>query len=287
MVGAQAERQLLPARRRCRGSFSRARASRPRARSLAALVLGVAAALLACGRVSGHHAYALPGGRRGVFLGVLGAGLGLAPAAGLGGRVAAEGTVPPWRKEIPETLQILRGLQSKWPELDEAGLSGAGKVRRVLDYTLVQNITVSVGKGEPLGAKLRNRRVTAVTRPELGWKEKDQVTAVNGVPVASQVATDALIKQAAEAGKPVTLFVARNKQSPIDGIEEDLVEAYIALDGRDLPDLDEVISRLNAARAMAFGASTSPGYSGALLDELKIEIDALVPEFEKIVKAIA
>jgi len=248
--------------------------------------VGTVAALLSYGRGSCQFAYALPGGRRGALLGALGLGLSLVPAAGPGGRAAAEGTAAPWRQEIPETLQILQELQKTWPELDKAGQLGGGKVRKVLDYTLVQNLTVSVAKGEPVGANFRNRRVTKVTRPELGWREKDQVTAVNGVPIASPEAMKALIKKAEDGGQPITLAVARKKQSPIDGIEEDLVEAYMALDSKDLPDLDEVVSHLNAARAMAFGASSSGRSSGEMLDELKIEIDALIPDFAKIVKVM-
>lgn len=250
------------------------------------LAVGTVAALLSYGRGSCQFAYALPGGRRGALLGALGLGLSLVPAAGPGGRAAAEGTAAPWRQEIPETLQILQELQKTWPELDKAGQLGGGKVRKVLDYTLVQNLTVSVAKGEPVGANFRNRRVTKVTRPELGWREKDQVTAVNGVPIASPEAMKALIKKAEDGGQPLTLAVARKKQSPIDGIEEDLVEAYMALDSKDLPDLDEVVSHLNAARAMAFGASSSGRSSGEMLDELKIEIDALIPDFAKIVKVM-
>jgi len=286
-VQAPLSRPLVkPRSRRLGRDWAGRRAARP-----LALALGTAAAtLLSCGlcgrSADGRlHTYAVPGGRRGALLGVL--GVGLAPAVGSGLAAAETGGSPaPWRQEIPETLQILRDIQTRWSDIEQKGQLGGGQIRKVLDYTLVQNVSVSVGKGEPVGANFRNRRVTAVTRPELGWREKDQVVAVNGVPVTSPEAMKALMQKDQDAGKPLQLSVARKKQSPIDGIEEDLVEAYMALDGKELPDLDEVVSHLNAARVMAFGASSSGRASGEMIDELRTEIDALVPDLAKIVKAI-
>mmetsp|Transcript_46042 Transcript_46042/g.128070 ORF Transcript_46042/g.128070 Transcript_46042/m.128070 type:complete len:304 (-) Transcript_46042:123-1034(-) len=283
------------------------RPSRPLARLLAAGAAGVVLLLLlrlpagplpggrgdgcpapasAC-MASGVAPQVVASSRRNVLLGTLGLGLSLAPSAEPGRAVGpAAGPGQPWRQEIPETLQVLRNLQSKWPDLEEQGQLGGGRIRKVLDYTLVENITVSVPSGEPVGAAFRNRRVTSVMRPELGWREKDQVVAVNGAPVASPEAMRQLMEQAQSANKPLQLSVARRKQSPIDGIEEDLVQAYMKLDGRELPDIDEVVSHLNAARALAFGASSSGRSSSEMLGELRAEIDALVPELELIVKAM-
>lgn len=199
----------------------------------------------------------------------------------------AKGPGQPWRQEIPETLQILKGLQDKWVELDQMGLLGGGKIRKILDYELVESLDIPVAAGDPIGAKFANRRVTSVANPSLGWREKDQVLSVNGKLVASQEAMLQRIGEAQQAGKPLLLGVGRTKQSPVDGIEEDLVQAYMTLDMSRLPEIDDVVSHLSAARALAATAASSTRNSGEMLDELKLEIDALVPQFAQIVAAMA
>jgi len=191
----------------------------------------------------------------------------------------------PWRVEIPQTLEILQDLQRQWPEITKLGQKGGFRIRKVLDYTLTENFSISVANGEPLGASFRNRIVTAVQRPELGWKQKDQVQTVNGVAVKSQVAMQQRMDEAKAASKPLEFVVERRRQSPIDDIEKDLVQAYMSLDGETLPDIDEVVSHLNSARALAFGASSSGRSSSEMLQELKKEVDALIPQLNIIVKA--
>jgi len=195
------------------------------------------------------------------------------------------GGTEPWRKEIPQTLEILKGLQRDWPEITKRGQKGGGRVRKVLDFTLIENLSISVANGTPIGATFRNRIVTSVERPELGWQQKDQVQTVNGVAVKSQVAMQQRIDEAKASSKPLELVVERRSQSPIDDIERDLVQAYMKLEVENLPDIDEVISHLNAARALAFGASSSGRSSSEMLEELKTEIDMLIPQLDVVVKA--
>jgi len=191
----------------------------------------------------------------------------------------------PWREEIPQTLDILKDLQRQWPEITKLGQKGGGRVRKVLDYTLIENFTISVAKGAPIGATFRNRIVRTVEKPELGWMQKDQVLTVNGAAVKSQVAMLQRMDEAKAASKPLEFVVERRRQSPIDDIERDLVQAYMSLDGDNLPDIDEVVGHLNAARALAFGASSSGRSSSEMLGELKSEIDALIPQLDTVVKA--
>jgi hypothetical protein len=195
------------------------------------------------------------------------------------------GAEEPWRKEIPQTLEIFQNLQRQWPEIKKLGQKGGGRIRKVLDYTLTENFSISVANGAPVGASFRNRIVTSVQRPELDWQQKDQVQTVNGAAVKSQVAMQQRMDEAKAASKPLEIVIERRRQSPIDDIERDLVQAYMSLDDKNLPDIDEVVSHLNSARALAFGASSSGRSSSEMLEELKTEVDALIPQLDSIVKA--
>jgi len=213
------------------------------------------------------------------------AGLVLMPFTA-GAAPTARDPSEPWRVQIPQTLEALRDIQSRWPEFERLGAKGAGNIRKVLDFTLVQDIDITVPAGQPVGASFSNRRVYSVKNQAMGWNNRDLALAVGGIAVSTQEALEKQLQKATTSGQPFTVTVARRRESPIDGIEEDLVQAYIKMDGRDLPDIDEVIGRLQAARMLSFGASSSARASGEVLTELRTEIDKLIPDLAQIVRAM-
>lgn len=196
-----------------------------------------------------------------------------------------------WRSEIPRTLKGLQRLQQKWEsEIDTEGraTAGANLVREWLTIKYSDVFEVSIPPGEKVGIDVGGAKVVGVSRPELGWKEGDIITKVNGVPTKFlEKPLEQTVSQIKNDGEALSLVAEREGTALLDNLESKLKTAYVALDDGNFPDLEEVQIKTGELKVQAASAASSTSVSPEVMRRLKSEIDVLVKLLAPVAKAVA
>lgn len=160
---------------------------------------------------------------------------------------------PKDRENLVSALEVLKGLQDRWPEFEKQGPEKTGDVViQALTGSFYKKFGVVVPGGRPLGIDIEDKTVSNINDYDAGWTLGDVIESVNGQEPKDEEGLVDIVSKMKKQGTEMSFIAKRLMENPFVRLGRTLTNLYVLVDAdTEIPEPDTMTDEFQSLKGLA------------------------------------